>query len=191
MYSSTLSLTSALDAVGGQRHAPAALPPGKTRYPLYRRLGGPVWTGAENLISTGIRSPDRPACSESLYRLSHPGPTVSLCTSIYSSFHSYFLSPSLPLPLESFFHISFCLFILFLLLFFHSFFPPPLHTLPSHSTFSLHTSLFLLFACLSLFYSVYQDCIKKLIHSFPVSLSYTNFESSPQRRKSLVYANVR
>jgi len=27
--------------VGGKRHAPAALPPGKTRYPLYRRLGGP------------------------------------------------------------------------------------------------------------------------------------------------------
>ena len=28
-YSSTLSLTSALDGVGGQSHAPAALPPGK------------------------------------------------------------------------------------------------------------------------------------------------------------------
>jgi hypothetical protein len=27
--------------VGGQRHAPAALPPGKYRYPLYMRLGGP------------------------------------------------------------------------------------------------------------------------------------------------------
>jgi hypothetical protein len=27
--------------VGGQRHAPAALTPGKTRYPLYSRLGGP------------------------------------------------------------------------------------------------------------------------------------------------------
>jgi len=27
--------------VGGQRHAPAATPPGKTRYPMYRRLGGP------------------------------------------------------------------------------------------------------------------------------------------------------
>ena len=27
--------------VGGQHHAPAALPPVKTRYPLYRRLGGP------------------------------------------------------------------------------------------------------------------------------------------------------
>jgi hypothetical protein len=41
MNSSTLSLTSALDGVGGQRHAPAALPPGKTQYPLYRKLGGP------------------------------------------------------------------------------------------------------------------------------------------------------
>ena len=41
MYSCTLSLTSALGRVGGQRHAPAALPPGKTRYALYRRLGGP------------------------------------------------------------------------------------------------------------------------------------------------------
>jgi len=27
--------------VCGQRHAPAALSPGKTRYPLFRRLGGP------------------------------------------------------------------------------------------------------------------------------------------------------
>jgi hypothetical protein len=27
--------------VGGQSHALAALPPGMTRYPLYRRLGGP------------------------------------------------------------------------------------------------------------------------------------------------------
>ena len=27
--------------VGGQHHAPAALPPGKNRYPLYRRLGAP------------------------------------------------------------------------------------------------------------------------------------------------------
>jgi hypothetical protein len=27
--------------LGGQRHVPAALPPGKTRYPLYRRLDWP------------------------------------------------------------------------------------------------------------------------------------------------------
>jgi len=33
---------------------------------------GSVWTGAENLASTGIRSPDRPARSQSLYRLSYP-----------------------------------------------------------------------------------------------------------------------
>ena len=38
-YSSTLSLTSVLNGVGGQRHAPAALPPRKNRYSLYRRLG--------------------------------------------------------------------------------------------------------------------------------------------------------
>jgi hypothetical protein len=38
-YSSTLSLISTLNGVGGQRHAPAALPPGKIRYPLHRGLG--------------------------------------------------------------------------------------------------------------------------------------------------------
>jgi len=27
--------------LGGQCHAPAALPPLKTRYPLYKKLGGP------------------------------------------------------------------------------------------------------------------------------------------------------
>ena len=40
-YSSILSLTSAIDGVGGQRHTTADLPPGKTPYPLCRRLGGP------------------------------------------------------------------------------------------------------------------------------------------------------
>jgi len=32
----------------------------------------PVWTGAENLAPTGIRSPDRPPRSQSLYRLRYP-----------------------------------------------------------------------------------------------------------------------
>jgi len=72
MYISTLSLTSALYGVGGQRHAAAALPPEKTRCPLW--APEPVWTGAENLSSTGIRSPDRPARSESLHGLNYPGP---------------------------------------------------------------------------------------------------------------------
>ena len=37
---------------------------------------GSVWTGAENLAPTGIRSPDRSARSESLYPLSYPGPSL-------------------------------------------------------------------------------------------------------------------
>jgi hypothetical protein len=40
-YNYTLSLTSAPDGVGGQLHAPAALTPEKSRYPLYRGLGRP------------------------------------------------------------------------------------------------------------------------------------------------------
>jgi hypothetical protein len=55
------------------------LPPGKTRYQLYRSLGGPtpVWTGGENLAPTGIRSPDRPPRSQSLYRLSYPAHSLA------------------------------------------------------------------------------------------------------------------
>ena len=67
--------------VGGQHHAPAALPPEKTRYPLYRRLGRPQGrSGRVRKISppTGIRSPDRPARSESLYRLRYPGPNADV-----------------------------------------------------------------------------------------------------------------
>jgi len=41
MYSSTVSVTLALDGVSGQRHASTALTPGKTRNLLYRRLGAP------------------------------------------------------------------------------------------------------------------------------------------------------
>jgi hypothetical protein len=71
--------------VGGQRHAPAALPPGMTRYRLYRRLDGPQGLSGRVLkISplTGIRSPDRPARSESLYRLSYRGPGGELDVSL-------------------------------------------------------------------------------------------------------------
>jgi hypothetical protein len=35
---------------------------------------GPIWTGTENFASTGIRFPDHPVRSESLYRLRYPGP---------------------------------------------------------------------------------------------------------------------
>ena len=60
----------------GRWLAPAALPPRKS--PGTRCIRG--WVGPrtgldrrENIASTGIRSPDRPARSESLYRLSYSG----------------------------------------------------------------------------------------------------------------------
>ena len=77
--------------VGGQRHAPAPLPPGNNRYPLYRRRGGPQGRfGQVRKISppTGIRSPDRPARSESLYRLSYPGPHIHE----YNKLHYHFIA---------------------------------------------------------------------------------------------------
>jgi hypothetical protein len=59
--------------VGGQRHVLVALPPGKR--PGTHCTGGlVVWTGAENLTPTRIRSLDRPARSELLYRLRYHGP---------------------------------------------------------------------------------------------------------------------
>jgi hypothetical protein len=47
---------------------------------------GSVWTGAEYLAPIGIRSPDCPARSELLYRLSYPGP---LCIYIYIYIYMY------------------------------------------------------------------------------------------------------
>ena len=63
IYSCTLSLTFALD--GEVRPSAAGWAP------------GPLWTDAENLAYNGIRSPDRQALSESLYRLSYPGSHIS------------------------------------------------------------------------------------------------------------------
>ena len=48
---------------------------GKDPVPIVQEAGwaaGPGWIGAENLAPTGIRSPDRPARSQSLYRLRYP-----------------------------------------------------------------------------------------------------------------------
>ena len=50
------------------------LPPGETRYPFYRRLGGPQGRSGqvENLIPTGIRSRTVQPVAQSIYRLSYP-----------------------------------------------------------------------------------------------------------------------
>ena len=66
------------------------LSPGKDPIPTVQEAGwasGQVWTGAENLAAFGIRSPDRPARSQSLYRLHYPAMCVCVrvraCVYIY------------------------------------------------------------------------------------------------------------
>ena len=55
--------------------------PEKTRYPFYRRLGGPQgWSGrAENLVPTEIRSRTVQPVAQSLYRLSYPAHKLYEC----------------------------------------------------------------------------------------------------------------
>ena len=69
-------LTTALEGGEGSASLPGRfLAPGKTRDPLYRRLGGPQGrSGQVRKISlpTWIRSPDLPVRSQSLYRLGYP-----------------------------------------------------------------------------------------------------------------------
>ena len=63
----------------GQRHTRPLYPWERDAVTIVQEAGWapePVRTGAENLVSTGITSPDSPACSESLYRLSHPGAQI-------------------------------------------------------------------------------------------------------------------
>ena len=63
---------------GSASRSGRSLPQGNTRYPLYRRLGGPQGrSGQARKISppTGIRSPDRPARSQSPHRLRYPANT--------------------------------------------------------------------------------------------------------------------
>jgi len=60
--------------------------PGKDTVPIVQEAGwapGPVWTGAENLAPTGIRSPDHPGRSQSLYRLRYPAHHVQELLYIY------------------------------------------------------------------------------------------------------------
>ena len=64
----------------GRIHAPAALYPRER--PGNHCTGGwvgpgPVWTVAKILAPTGIRSPDRPARSQSLYGLSYPAHNIT------------------------------------------------------------------------------------------------------------------
>ena len=77
-YSCAPSLTSVLDGGGCQSQATAVFfPPGNYQILVVQEATcapGSVRTSAENFAPIWIRFPDRPACSESLYRLSYPGP---------------------------------------------------------------------------------------------------------------------
>jgi len=77
LCNSILSLTSALDGSGWSMPHPGRFTPGNDPIPTVQDAGwapGPVWTGEENLAPTGIRFPDRPSRSESLYRLRYVTP---------------------------------------------------------------------------------------------------------------------
>jgi hypothetical protein len=59
--------------------------PRKDPVPIVQEAGwapGLVWTGAENLAPTGIRSLDRPAHSQLLYQLSYPAHVNNLMSLI-------------------------------------------------------------------------------------------------------------
>jgi len=82
----TFSWPTALDGGWGFSVTPRPLfTPGKYSVPIVHEAEwapGPVWTVAENLASTGIRSPDPPARSQSLYRLRYPAHHEGIWTSI-------------------------------------------------------------------------------------------------------------
>jgi hypothetical protein len=80
--------------VGDQRHAPAALPPGKRpgTHCIEGWVGsGPVWTGAENLAPTGILFPDYLARGESLYRLRYPAQSFQSIAYVLLLMHVLFI----------------------------------------------------------------------------------------------------
>ena len=79
------------------------LPPGKRPGTIVQEAGwapGPVWTAAGNVARAGIRSTDRPARVQSLYRLGHPGPYLNLINRIneFSPQTRHFLNLILMLP---------------------------------------------------------------------------------------------
>ena len=76
-YICALSLTSAVDGGGCSTSRFGRFTHANEPVPTLQEAGwfpGPVWTGTGHLGSIGIRCPDRPARSESPYRLSYPGP---------------------------------------------------------------------------------------------------------------------
>jgi hypothetical protein len=75
-------MAATLEGVSAQEHAPAYFTPGKDPVPIVQEAvwaPGLVWTGVKSR-PTGIWSPDRPARSQSLYRLNYPAHFTLKCS---------------------------------------------------------------------------------------------------------------
>jgi hypothetical protein len=84
--------------VGGQRHAPTALPPVKSRYLLYRRLGGPQsWSGCVWKISPlpGFDPRTVQSVASRYIDWAIPDPTSLLLGAVNCSMSSAVLAPLL------------------------------------------------------------------------------------------------
>ena len=109
-YNSTLSSTSTLDEdrISGQQHAPATLPPGM-RVGTHRTGGGVApGTGLDRRgeiapPSTGIWTPNRPACSESYL---YVGGVIKFCLhcNIFIYIRYIWIKPVLCCRMISLFH---------------------------------------------------------------------------------------
>ena len=69
--------------MGGHHEASVALASGIDSVPVLEQAGwdpGPIWTCEKNLAPPliGIRTPDRPDGSDSLYRLNHSDPNFEV-----------------------------------------------------------------------------------------------------------------
>jgi hypothetical protein len=190
VYSCILSLTAAIDGVGGQRHNSAAIPPGKTRYPMYRGLGGPQGrSGRMRKISPppgfGPRS-FQPVASRyieyaipALQRPSYPLCVVRRFSTLLLASSSLTCELSLVYVRISRYYHCFCVILyvfrlpLFLAISFHFF----LCTLPSQCYYCAHTlSVYctlhsILFRCLFFFMSLLAVLVSStfpVVHLFSV-----------------------
>ena len=123
--------------MSGQQHAPVPAPAGKEPVPILQEAGWaprPVWTGGESRPHRDS-IPDRPARSQSLYRLSYPAHTnilnnIFVRRTIHCSSISYTFQPQQVTITPIQHHV-----IIF------NNFPPPPQPPPSPLSLSLSVSL--------------------------------------------------
>ena len=83
---------------------------GKDSIPIVQEAGwapGPVWTGTENLATTGFQSQDRPARRQSLYRLRYPAHGLDYVTYCSSDFPQTQWNAETKISHELYFQICF------------------------------------------------------------------------------------